>query len=96
VTLERGSRADFSFGETNRVGIYQVAWNDAWQRSFAVNLLDADESNIEPRTAVQIGAERIISGRERRQPRELWKWLVLVALGFLLAEWYIYNKRVYI
>ncbi|HLJ97781.1 MAG TPA: hypothetical protein VKU02_31760, partial [Gemmataceae bacterium] len=79
-----------------RIGVYRVAWGGEWQRSFAVNLLDADESNIEPRTAIHIGAEQVVSDQERRQPRELWKWFVLLALGLLVAEWYIYNRRVYV
>jgi hypothetical protein len=94
--LSRGSRADFAFGDTDRLGVYQVAWDGAWQRSFAVNLLDPDESNLEPRQAIQIGAERVVAGKQRSQPRETWKWLVLLALVLLLAEWYIYNKRVYV
>ena len=95
--LNRGTRADFSYGDTNLVGVYRVAWNDAIQRSFAVNLLDAEESNIEPRQVVQIGAGESISGvKDRSQPRELWKWMVAAALGLLLLEWYIYNRRVYV
>ncbi|HEV3238616.1 MAG TPA: BatA and WFA domain-containing protein [Gemmataceae bacterium] len=94
--LDRGTRVDFSYGQTNQVGVYRVSWGGNWQRSFAVNLLDADESNIEPRTSIQIGAETIAGGRDRDQPRELWKWLVLLALGLLLTEWYIYNRRVYV
>jgi len=94
--LTRGTRAEFSYGETNKVGVYYVSWNGASQRSFAVNLLDADESNIEPRSSVHIGAENVVSGKQRNQPHELWKWLVLAALGLLLAEWYIYNRRVYV
>jgi hypothetical protein len=95
-TLQRGTRADFSYGDTNQVGVYQVGWNGAWQRSFAVNLLDPDESNIEPRTTVRVGAEPVAGGKERLQPRELWKWLVLGALGLLMVEWYIYNRRIYV
>jgi hypothetical protein len=94
--LNRGTRADFSFGDTERVGVYRVAWEGAWQRNFAVNLLDPAESNIEPRGTVRIGAEPVTSGKERGQPRELWKWFALVALGLLLLEWYVYNRRVYI
>lgn len=94
--LNRGARADFAYGQANRVGVYRVSWDGQWQRSFAVNLLDAEESNIEPRTAIHIGAEQVVSDQERRQPRELWKWFVLLALGLLLAEWYIYNRRIYI
>jgi hypothetical protein len=95
-TLSRGSRIEFSYGDTSRVGVYNVHWNGEWQRSFAVNLLDPEESNLEPRQVIGIGAERVVAGKDRTQPRELWKWLVLAALGLLLAEWYIYNKRIYI
>jgi von Willebrand factor type A domain/Aerotolerance regulator N-terminal len=93
-TLDRGKRADFSFGATDQLGVYQVAWNGAVQRSFAVNLLDPEESNIEPRPIVQIGDDRVAAGENRGQPRELWKAFVLAALGLLVAEWYIYNRRV--
>ena len=36
------------------------------------------------------------SGKDRSQPYELWKWFVLAAFLVLLAEWYIYNRRVYV
>jgi hypothetical protein len=94
--LERGKRADFHFGATDHLGVYQVHWPDGTQRSFAVNLLDRDESNIEPRSLIQIGAQRIEAGQERGQPRELWPALVLLALGLLMAEWYLYNRRIYV
>jgi hypothetical protein len=95
-TLDRGTRADFSYGDTNHAGVYRVGWQGKWERSFAVNLLDADESNLEPRSSVTVGAEAVQGNRERTQPRELWKWLVAVAVGLLLTEWYIYNRRVYV
>jgi hypothetical protein len=94
--LNRGTRADFSYGRTNQIGVYRVSWNGKWERSFAVNLLDPDESNIEPRPSIQIGAEAVKAGQDRSQPHELWKWFVLLAFVLLLAEWYIYNRRVYV
>jgi hypothetical protein len=93
--LDRGSRAEFSYGATDQVGIYLARWKDG-ERRFAVNLLDADESNIEPRPGVQVGAEQVRAEETRRQPRELWKWAVLAGLGFLLLEWYVYNRRVFV
>jgi hypothetical protein len=45
---------------------------------------------------VQIGAETVAAGETRRQPRELWKYAVLAGLLFLLAEWYVYNRRVFV
>jgi hypothetical protein len=93
--LDRGSRADFGFGVTDHVGVYLAEWNGGLRR-FSVNLLDAEESNIEPRPAVQIGAERVRSEETHRQPRELWKWAVLAGLAFLMLEWYVYNRRVFV
>jgi hypothetical protein len=93
---ERDLRTDFAYGATDRVGVYRVKWNGNVQRSFAVNLLDPEESNIEPRTVLQFGSDQVVAGQERHQPRELWKWFVLAALVVLMVEWYIYNRRIYI
>jgi Aerotolerance regulator N-terminal/von Willebrand factor type A domain len=95
-TLQRGPRPEFTYANTELQGVYRVARDDGQERRFAVNLLDAAESDIEPRTEVQIGTERLIAGRERRQPHEMWKWAVLLALLLLLIEWYIYNRRIYV
>jgi hypothetical protein len=89
------SRTDFAFGATDRVGVYHVAW-DGGKKSFAVNLLDPEESNIEPRQAIAIGNEKILAGHDNSQPRELWKWFALLALALLMVEWYVYNRRIYV
>jgi hypothetical protein len=95
-SLKRGTRPDFSYGDTEHVGVYEVRWAGKPQRNFAVNLLDADESNIEPRMEIQIGQDSIKAGKARGTPRDTWKWVALGALGLLLLEWYVYNRRVYI
>ena len=95
IELPRGGRPDFVFGDTERVGIYKYQAVPAGTlRSFAVNLLDANESNIEPREEIKIGSERVTTGQERQQPREMWKWILLVAAALLAAEWIVYNRRV--
>ncbi|MCI0737550.1 MAG: hypothetical protein L0Y72_00805, partial [Gemmataceae bacterium] len=71
-----------------------VQRDDGGVRNFSVNLLDANESNIEPRDEIRIGNERISAGQDRPQPRDLWKWILVLALVLLLVEWYIYTKRV--
>lgn len=95
TSLERGTRADFSFGGTKQQGVYEVTWKDQTRR-FAVNLFDPNESNIEPRDAIQIGAEKVEASGTRKQPREMWRWLLVAGLMFVLLEWYIYNRRVQI
>jgi von Willebrand factor type A domain len=94
-TLLRAGRAEFIYGKTDYLGPYEVAW-DGGKRLFAVNLLDSDESNIEPRGEISIGAAKIASGVAQSQPRDLWKWMALGGLALVLLEWYIYNRRIFI
>jgi len=95
-TLERQkNRSDFDFQDTEDLGVYTADW-EGGGRSFAVNLLDSDESNLMPRDSIQIGQQSVVTGETRKQSRELWKWAVALGLIFLLLEWYIYNKRVYV
>jgi hypothetical protein len=94
-TLNRGTRAEFAFGKTEEVGVYEVAWANA-RREFAVNLLDADESNIEPRPSIEVGGQKVTAGEARVQARETWKWIAAAALVLLLLEWYVYNRRIFV
>ena len=82
------------FSGTEQVGVYAVKRDDGGLRNFAVNLLDSNESNIEPRDEIRIGSERFSAGQDRPQPRDLWKWILVLAVVLLMMEWYIYNKRV--
>jgi hypothetical protein len=92
--LTRGNRPEFIYGGTDRVGVYQVKRDDGASYQFAVTLLDPLESSIEPRQHFRVGQDTIAAGQERSQPRDLWKWLVAAALGLLMVEWYVYNRRV--
>ena len=82
--LERGTRADFSYGATGELGVYEASWADQTRR-FAVNLFDPNESQIEPRPSVKIGETQIEAGPTRRQPRELWRWAVALGLVMLVT-----------
>jgi len=100
VELKRRDRSEIVFADTETLGIYQYLVdpkNDKEKqapRAFAVNLLDINESNIEPRNSIQIGAERIVTGEEKFQTREVWKWILLLTVVLLAAEWYIYHRRI--
>ena len=69
---------------------------DVSQR-FAVNMFSSRESNLKPRDQIELGYH-LIPGRSASEPtrKELWKWLLLTALGVLIFEWYVYNRRVYL
>jgi hypothetical protein len=90
----RGSGGAFLYKDTERVGVYQATW-EGGERSFAVNLLDADESNIQPRDEVQVGSQRLAAGQARRQTYETWKWVALAALLLLVLEWAVYHRRLF-
>ncbi|CAN5162403.1 BatA and WFA domain-containing protein [soil metagenome] len=97
-TFDRGNRPDLAYSDTNLLGVYTAAWGDQTRR-FAVNLFptaDQDEGDIAPAKDVTIGSQTITAGETRKQPRELWKWLVLAGLCVLMAEWWLYNQRVQI
>jgi hypothetical protein len=93
-SISRGGPVDFLYKDTDRVGVYRAAWPGGG-RSFAVNLLDADESNIQPRDAVRIGSQQLVAGRSRRQTYDVWKWAALAALVLLVLEWAVYHRRVF-
>ncbi len=97
--LQRGPQNSFVFGGTDQVGIYSVREPNQKQASqrFAVNLFDPIESNLVPEEKVNTEYEKIESSTALESTRrEAWKFLLLGALGVLVVEWYIYNRRVYI
>ncbi|HZZ77833.1 MAG TPA: BatA and WFA domain-containing protein [Gemmataceae bacterium] len=99
LKLPRGPRSEIVFADTENLGIYRYRVDpkkDEQQapRGFAVNLLDINESNIEPRSSIRIGNERVVAGQEQFQVREIWKWILLLAVGLLIAEWFIYHRRI--
>jgi hypothetical protein len=95
--LERSPQGNFLFNQSDQIGVYEFGEGQRVERRFAVNLFDPRESNIEPRSELTIGHIQVAAKREvSRARQEAWRWLVLAAFVVLLAEWYIYNRRVYI
>jgi hypothetical protein len=98
VTVERGPRAEFAVTGTDQLGVYAVRWADPGGeeggRRFAVNLFDPLESDLAPVKDVTVGAQTVTAGEVRRPPVELWKVPVLVGLLVLVAEWWVWNRRV--
>lgn len=57
----------------------------------AVNLLDAGESSIQTRAAVEIaGRSTGGGGLSAVAPKEIWPWLLLLAFILLAAEWVVF------
>jgi hypothetical protein len=92
--VRRSATLDFSYQATDKVGVYQATWSGGG-RTFAVNLLDADESNTQPRDEIKLGSQRFEAGHARRQTYDTWKWVALAALGLLVLEWAVYHRRIW-
>jgi len=86
-----------TFTQTHELGFYAVNFltqDSTRVQYFAVNLFDADESNIRPRELIQIGQETVTpSTSQQVGQRELWKWLIALALLVLMIEWQVYHRR---
>jgi hypothetical protein len=95
--VSRGRDKGFSFSGTERTGWYQVKpiGSDIGNLPFAVNLLDARESDLTVREKMEIGNEEVV-GQTAIEPArtEFWRWLVAVALLVVVVEWAVYNRRV--
>lgn len=97
VTLSLEETAQVAFAETSQAGIYLVEVRDGdrtvSRESFAVNLFDAQESNITPQESVVIGTSAFSeAGREEVGQREWWRELAALGLLILLIEWMVYHR----
>jgi hypothetical protein len=81
------------FGDTHQQGVYRLrlGTNDT---AFCVNLLDATESNIQPRDELQLGQYTKVSATTtKRANMELWRTIAALGLLVLLGEWWYYHRR---
>jgi len=62
--------------------------------SFAVNLLDARETDLTPKESLDRGRRAPVAAT-RIQPASLegWRWFALAGFGILLTEWWWFHRR---
>jgi hypothetical protein len=109
--VPRSPQGTFIYNQANKTGVYQASWEPKGLLPFAINLFDARESDLAPRGLVpqgapegmtesyeiKIGYTPVIGTKKAVQvQKDMWWWLAIGALGVLLVEWYIYNRRVYV
>jgi hypothetical protein len=83
-----------AFDATETAGVYRVTYPDG-QFVFVANLLSGAESNLKPRSEVNVGGRRMGGGSAAMTSnREIWRHLALIALLILAAEWYAYHRRI--
>jgi uncharacterized membrane protein len=86
------TRGVASFSETDEVGVYTVATSKG-QTRIAVNLADAEESNLSPRAQVAAAAATPDTSAPVPVQRELWQIFVVLALVLLVVEGMLYWRR---
>jgi len=97
--LTRQADHRFLLHDTAEIGIYKIHENDSSEptQSLAVNLCDENESNLMPIDIVKTAWDEIPAQTQWATARwEGWRPILLVATALLLAEWWIYNQRVYL
>ena len=97
--VPRETQNTYVFARTDDVGVYDVREGTGKKVSqkFVVNLFDEQESDVFPNYRINIKNEEVKATVSKQNVRqEIWKWLLLGAIGLLIFEWYIYNRRVYL
>lgn len=90
----------FVFSDTEQMGVYRVEITkkdgSMLVRRFFTNLLSESESRITPAKPTEISSTlaTISKGARQKQQYEIWRYLLIVAFIFLLAEWWVYFQRV--
>jgi len=84
------------FPGTQRVGVYAVQTPGQPGHRYAVNLLDAEESRIEPQDQIKFSSVAVAAQEQmvQRANVPLWPPLVLAALMLVCLEWLAYNLKV--
>jgi Ca-activated chloride channel family protein len=75
-----------------RAGVHTIQGRKTEIR-IAANLMHADESNIQPRTSIQLGSKTVAAQNTLTTLRDLWKPIALTLLALLMVEWWVFVKR---
>jgi hypothetical protein len=108
--VDRNEQGSYLYYNTERPGNYEVRDGEEVIGRFAVNLFHPQESdirlkvhadddpndNIEPAATLTIGHVTVEGSATSRARKNYWRPVLLVAVGLLLFEWYVYNRRVYL
>ena len=94
TAVEADKERRVAFGKTAIPGPYLLTMENRDPVWTAANVLDRRESSIKPRESFEWrGAPITGEDTVRQTPREIWKYLVIIALCLLMAEWYVYHRH---
>jgi hypothetical protein len=88
---------DFVLPSMDQVGVYKLDPPVPQYEQLAVNLLDANESNLVPAEVSPGSIGTVVDAGAGKSRLELWWWIVAcVALPLLYIEWWVYTRRVHL
>lgn len=94
TSARRDSGGGFIYSGTTRAGVYSMSAGGATEW-FAVNMLDAAESRIQPPDSLVFSGHEVKPSQvEARANLELWPMLALLGLLLVCIEWLVYNSKV--
>jgi len=108
-SLTAASDGRIVFGPIERTGVYDVTWDGAAGptdlenggrvlRSYVCNMLDGNESDLGTAKEILLASKEVKQelNRSADADKRLWPWFLLAALGLVMFEWFIYNRKVYL
>ncbi len=97
------------YGPVRSLGVYDVSWKGVAgpgdrtegaraSRAYAADLLDAQESDIGASDELILATGSVARLQQQRAnlTTTLWPYFVLGALGLVMLEWFVYNRKVHV
>ncbi|HYE61554.1 MAG TPA: VWA domain-containing protein [Phycisphaerales bacterium] len=108
--LTAASDGRIVFGPIEKTGVYDVTWegpagptdledgSGRVLRSYVCNMLDPNESDLAAAKTIMLANDEVKQETKRsaEADKRLWPWFLLAALGVVMFEWFIYNRKVYL
>jgi hypothetical protein len=96
LPVESTPSGTIRFPDTEKTGLYSIRIPGQPDKTFAVNLLDAKESDITPLKEIKFSGQAVASQSSavHRANFPLWPFLVAAVLLLVFVEWLIYNLKV--
>jgi hypothetical protein len=94
--VEATPAGSFHLAETDKTGLYSLDFTGEPKKIYAVNLLNAAESDIAPKQKIQFSGKAVVSQGASlgRTNLALWPILIALVLAVVFLEWFVYNLKV--
>ena len=94
--LSIGDDRELVWGPAQQAGRWKLKYTDdqgSQERTVAVNMDTASEGDLRVRNEMKFGTDRVAIEGSVEMYRALWPWALLVCLGLLMMEWWVFHRR---